>query len=151
MFGSAQTRHAAPGYQRAMEAVLRKVSGGELRETRRGLVVAFRHGTASELGALYQALAVACVQKQVDRVLILAGDDDPAGETALRDALRMVSLAGMPSNFKLALVAASPRVAVTYRKAQTDLCGVGITTRLFENEQDATQWLDSADVNTRSA
>lgn len=95
------------------------------------------------------ALAVACVQKKSRRVLIVAGDDDPAGARALRDALTMMLLVGIPSDFKLALVATSERVAVTYRNAQRDLCAAGATTRLFDNEQNATRWLEGADVSTQ--
>jgi hypothetical protein len=67
----------------------------------------------------------------------------------LRDALTVMVLAGLPANFKLALVAASPRVAVTYRDARRDLCAAGVTTRMFESEEDAARWLDSADVSTQ--
>lgn len=82
-------------------------------------------------------------------MLIVAGDDDPAGARALRDTLTMMLLVGIPSDFKLALVATSERVAVTYRNAQRDLCAAGATTRLFDNEQNATRWLEGADVSTQ--
>lgn len=81
-------------------------------------------------------------------MLIIAGDDDPAGERALRDALFVMVLMGLPTDFKLALVAASDRVEVTYRNAQRDLCAAGVPARLFDREDDATRWLDSADAST---
>ena len=95
----------------------------------------------TEIAALYRALAVTCIQKQTSRVLIIAGDDDPAGERALRDALTMMVLAGIPWDFKLAVVAALPRVAQTYVLTQRDFNAAGIKTRVFENEEDAEQWL----------
>jgi hypothetical protein len=127
----------------SMSAILGWTGCGQLRETSAYLVAEFGFGTAIEIAELYRALAVACVQKQSRRVLIVAGDDDPAGERALREALTMMLLAGIPSDFKLALVATSERVAVTYRNAQRDLCAAGATTRLFDNEQNATRWLES--------
>ena len=109
----------------------------------------FGPGSVTEISALYRALAVLCVEKRISRVLVIAGDDDPAGEHALRDALLVLMLAGLPPSFKLALVAGTPQVAVTYRKAQCDLCAAGVTTRLFESEPAATRWLESSDVSTR--
>ena len=124
---------------------------GQLRETSTYLVAEFGFGTATEITELYRALAVACIQKQVRRVLIVAGDDDPAGERALRHALTVMLRAGIQPDFKLALVATSERVAATYRNAQRDLCAAGSTTRLFDNEGNATRWLESADVSTQGA
>jgi len=109
----------------------------------------FGPGSVTEISALYRALAVLCVEKQISRVLVIAGDDDPAGEHALRDALLVLMLAGLPPSFRLALVAGTPRVAATYRNAQCDLCAAGVTTRLFESEPAAMQWLESTDVGTR--
>jgi len=132
-----------------MGAALGQPLARQLTETPGYLRAEFGYGTTTEIAALYRAVAVACVQKQITRVLIIAGDDDPAGERALRDVLTMMLLAGIPSDFKLALVAASERVGRTYRNAQRDLCAAGVTARLFDSEQDATRWLDSADVSTQ--
>lgn len=132
-----------------MSAALGQPLGGRLTETREYLRAEFGYGTTTEIAELFRALAVTCVQKQVPRVLIVAGDDDPAGRTALRDALTVMVLAGIPSDFKLALVATAERVRLTYRNAQRDLCAAGITARLFGSEADAKRWLDSADVSTQ--
>lgn len=110
-------------------------SGGHLR-------LEFGYVTVTEIAVLYRALAVTCVQQQITRVLIVAGDDEPAGERALRNALTMMVLAGVPRGFRLALVAAVPRVANTYRNTPRDFTAAGIGTRLFDNEADATSWLD---------
>lgn len=110
----------------------------------------FGRANATELAELFRALAVTCVQKQYRCVLIVAGDDDPAGEHALREALTVMVLAGIPSDFKLALVASSERVEFTYRNAQRDLCAAGVTTRVFEREGEARAWLDSPSVSTAS-
>ena len=105
------------------------------------LRVEFGYVTVTEIAELYRALAVTCVEKQVTRVLIVAGDDEPEGERALRDALTIMVLAGLPEDFRLALVAPLPRVARTYAATQRDFIAAGITTRVFETEQDAARWL----------
>lgn len=145
-------RTETPGsscYKSIMGAALGQPVARQLTETSGYLRAEFGYGTTTQIAELYRAVAVACVQKQITRALIIAGDDDPAGERALRDALTMMLLAGIPSDFKLALVAASERVGLTYRNAQCDLCAAGVTARLFDSEQDATRWLDSADVSTQ--
>ena len=106
------------------------------------LRVEFGYVTVSEIAELYRALAVACVERQTTRVLIVAGDDEPEGERALRDALTIMVLAGLPEDFRLALVATLPRVAHTYGNAERDFNAAGINTRLFETEQEAARWLD---------
>src|SRR5687768_9995504 len=87
-------------------------TGGHLR-------LEFGNVTVREIADLYRALAVTCVERQIRRVLIVIGDDEPAGERALRNALTMMVLAGVPRGFRLALVAAMPRVADTYRNTPT--------------------------------
>lgn len=114
----------------------------QLNETSGYLRAEFGYSTATEIAELYRALAVTCVQRQIARVLIVAGDDEPAAETSLRDALTTMILAGIPEDFRLALVIALPRVAWAYGKTRRDLEAAGITTRLFENEEDAARWLD---------
>lgn len=106
------------------------------------LRVEFGYVTVSEIAELYRALAVACVERQVTRVLIVAGDDEPEGERALRDALTIMVLAGLPEDFRLALVAALPRVAQTYAVTQRDFIAAGIATRVFQTEQEAARWLE---------
>lgn len=108
------------------------------------LRIEFGYVTVTELAELFRALAVACVERQTNRILILAGDDEPTGERALRDALTRVVLAGVPDDTRLALVPGSPRVAHTYRHAQRDFTAAGIPTRLFDSEDDAVRWLENA-------
>ena len=124
-----------------MSARLASPSANPLRETSGLLRIEFGYVTVTELGELYRALAVTCVERQIARVLVIAGDDEPAGERALRNALTMMILAGIPDGLRLALVAALPRVAQTYRHAERDFSAAGIATRLFKNEGDAAQWL----------
>ena len=124
-----------------MSANLGSASTRSLSQIAGHLRVEFGYSTLTEISELYRAMAVDCIQKQIDRVLIVAGDGEPGGERALRDSLTMMILAGLPRNFRLALVVAAPDVARTYHLAQRDFTAAGVTTRLFESEDDATRWL----------
>lgn len=108
------------------------------------LRVQFGYIKLTELAELYRALAATCIQEQVARVLIVVGDDEPAGERALRDALTTMVLAGIPRSFRLALVTILPRASQTYGNTERDFNAAGITTRLFESEEEAVRWLDGA-------
>lgn len=114
-----------------------------LSQTGRHARAEFGHATVTEIGALYRALAVLCIEKQVSRILVVAGDDDPAGQLALRDALTVMVLAGVPENLRLAVVAGPQGITNPYRRVARELSRAGITTRLFASEADATLWLES--------
>ena len=127
----------------------------QLRENSGCLVLGFGPTTPHELGELYRAFAVLCIEKQSRQAMILAGDADRAGEQALRVAVTMMLLAGIPRDFRLALIATSPEVAAAYRAAPDDLCAAGVAARLFDSEGDAVRWLegphDSAGFRARDA
>lgn len=125
-----------------MSATQGFASAHRLHDTGGHLRLEFGYATVTEIAELYRALAVTCVERQITRVLIVIGDDEPAGERALRNALTMMVLAGVPRGSRLALVAAVPRVANTYRNTPRDFTAAGIGTRLFDNEADAAHWLD---------
>jgi hypothetical protein len=130
---------------------LRRRLARQLTETSGHLRAEFGYGTVTETAKLFCSVAVTCVQKRVARVLIIAGDDDPAHERSLRDALRTMVLAGISSDFELALVTAAPRVAHAYRNFQSDVTAAGIAIRLFDTEGDAMRWLDDAGCNTNES
>ena len=142
MFASVQMSEVEPAKSLLMSATQGFASAHPLPYSGGHLRLEFGYATVTEIAELYRALAVTCVQRQVTRVLIVAGDDEPAGERALRNALTMMVLAGVPRGFRLALVAAMPRVADTYRHTPRDFTAAGIATRLFDNEADAAHWLD---------
>jgi len=104
--------------------------------------------TMTEIAELYRTLAVTCVEKQTSRVLIVTGDDDPAGERALRDALTVMILAGLPAHFRLAVVVTLPRAVRIYLNTERDLNAAGVRTRLFENEGEARLWLAGRAADT---
>jgi hypothetical protein len=124
-----------------MSAMLGTGVTQQLRQVPEHLRIEFGPSTVNEISELYRALAIRCLEMQAARVLVVVGDDEPAGEQALRDALTVMVLVGIPTGFKLALVTASPKVAYTYRLLPRDLPAAGIKACLFESEEAAKQWL----------
>lgn len=106
------------------------------------LVLEYGRSTAQELGEMYREFAVLCIEKQFPQALVLVGEDRRAGELALRSAVTMMLLAGIPPDFKLALVATVTGVAEAYRAVEHDLCSAGVAARLFDSQQDAALWLE---------
>jgi hypothetical protein len=115
------------------------------------LVLEYGPSTAQELGELYREFAVLCIERQIPQALVLIGEDRRSGELALRSAVTMMLLAGIPRDFKLALVATATGVAQAYRALEHDLCSAGVAARLFDSQQDAALWLDGPRERARSS
>ena len=122
-----------------------------LREAAGLLRAELGYGTATELAELSRSLADACIQNKIRRVLVVAAGDAPAGDHYLRNALTMIVLAGIPAGFRLALVTPLSRTAHIYRNTHGDFNAAGVTTRVFETEEDAVRWLDGGNERTRGA
>jgi len=122
-----------------------------IRQVNGYLVVEPALNGSAELESVYRAFAVVCVKNQVSRALVKTADSAPAGERALREAFTTMLLAGIPSGFKLALLAGTPGVEARYRNTQRDLTMAGIETRLFESEEKALSWLEGPAGSKRAA
>jgi hypothetical protein len=119
------------------DAYIRQVDGH--------LIVEPGRVTATEIGAIYRDLAVFCIEKQIRRVLVKpCDDDDPAGERCLRNALTTMLLAGLPAEFRIALVAGTRRIAARYRDTERDLCTAGVDAKIFDSEDAAARWLNGS-------
>ena len=105
------------------------------------IVIQFGYGTTTEISAIYRAFAVRCITEDVKRVLLKPGDDDFAGERALRDAFTMMVLAGLAPGFRIAIVAREDRVEARYRVSVRDLRLANIDAQLFVSEGEAVAWL----------
>ena len=125
-----------------MSGALSRPSSGGLTRVGGHLKAEFGLDTLTEIGDLLRALAVACIQTQVRRVLVVANNDDPENERSLRDALTTMVLAGIPADFKLGVVAATAGVREAYRNVERDATAVGIATKVFPSEEDALTWLE---------
>ena len=97
--------------------------------------------TTREIEGTYRDLAVYCIEKQIRRVLVKPGDDDPVGEHSLRIAITTMVLAGLPAEFCIALIADSEPIAARYRKTEHDLRTAGVDAKMFDDEEGARGWL----------
>jgi hypothetical protein len=88
-----------------------------------------------------RALAVACIRRSVNRVLVDATDSDPEGHFALRDALTALMLAEATSGLRLALVTNVSRLEAFFDILQRDLHGLNIPARFFACKEQALEWL----------
>jgi hypothetical protein len=121
--------------------MLDEASNRYLKQINGYLLVEVGRGTVTEVAEIYRSLAYVCVKQQLKRVLVKAADDDAAGERALRDCFATMLLAGIPSDFRLALVAATVQIGARYRLAQHDLALVKVDAKIFDSEEDAVRWL----------
>jgi hypothetical protein len=118
---------------------------GEGRITKCGEYVRVDFGgcNSSELSAMYRAFAAFCLENQVTRALLKAGDNDPNGHYRLRDALAsMAQLADIPPEFKLALIPSTQAIEAIYREAQGHLRAAGFNAWVFASENEAVDWLE---------
>lgn len=97
----------------------------------------------NELDEVCRSLAVICVSRQVRRVLLVA--EQGHAEHVLREALSTMLLAGIPADFRLALVADSCAIADCYRQVMGDLKLAAVDARMFADEDEALGWLTGPD------
>lgn len=129
-----QTGRSAQRYNRCMDAF-----GIELHPTY--VAVDCRNADLALWSDRSRALAVACIQQDVNRVLVDAIDCDPAGHFALRDALTALILAGVPPGFRLALVTNVSRLEAFFGILRRDLEWLSIPARCFADRGEALAWL----------
>ena len=114
--------------------------------------VEFNSCNVSELSALYLGFVTFCLDNEVTRALLKAGDNDPNGHYRLRDALiAMAQLAQIPPEFKLALVPSTRAIEVVYREAQRQLRAAGLNAWVFADEEEAVDWLQGRALAGRAA
>jgi len=92
----------------------------------------------------YRNLSVMCIDSGISKALVIGVDGDPRAHQALVVGLRCAALAGLPPDFKLALVAGVPAVRVVFAQAEEEARQSGIEARLFQREGDAIGWLSGA-------
>jgi hypothetical protein len=104
-----------------------------------------RNSDAQHIQECYRTLAVECVRRGATRALIVGADNgDAVVHNALLDAIRSLALAGLPPDFRLALVPGSVQVAGVYRVAVAEAARYGIAARQFVKEDQAIAWLSKA-------
>src|SRR5437762_1724549 len=98
-------------------------------------------GLADEVQQCYRTLANECLVRQCHRILVIGiATIDPFYHLAGRDALRAIALAGVPADFRLALVATSATLIAVYDAAVVEAGRHGLNARRFQSEQEAERW-----------
>lgn len=82
-----------------------------------------------------------CLERNVDRVLVEASDCDPAGHSALGDALTAVVLGEVSSGLRLALVTNVSSLQVVFERLQRELEWLNVPSRCFGHRGEAVAWL----------
>jgi hypothetical protein len=101
-------------------------------------------GLAEEVQRCYRALATECITRQCSRLLVIGHATlDPFYHLAGRDALRSLALAGVPKDFRLALVAKSAGLIAVFDTAVVEAGRHGLDARRFLTEEEAETWLRS--------
>src|SRR5688572_32807824 len=100
-------------------------------------------GLADEVQECYRAFVNECLQRHCKRALILGrASIDAFYHLALRDALRSMSVAGLPPQFRIALVAETPDLIAVYDAAVVEAARCGIEARRFQTTEEAERWLN---------
>jgi hypothetical protein len=108
------------------------------------LRVAVGPALPDEVQDCYHAFANECVTRNCKRVLIIGNAKiDAFSHLALRDVLRSMALAGVPADFRLAVVADTANLIAVYDAAVVEAGRLGLDARRFMSEQDAASWLES--------
>lgn len=111
-------------------------------EERQGYVMVDCTGCGGrELAQLYRDFAVACIERRLEHVLVVAGGGDPRDHLSLRDAVTVMMLAGVPSGFRIALVAPVAPIEAAFRALQRDLRQRRVEAAVFDHEDRAREWL----------
>jgi hypothetical protein len=115
------------------------------------LRVDFGGCNSAELAQVYRAFAAVCLDRDVNRALLKAGDDYPSGHYELRNALTaMARGAAIRPDFKLALIPSTRPIEAVYREAQQHLRAAGFNAWVFGTEGEAIDWLEGRSLSGRT-
>lgn len=136
-----RNRHAAPVTLSSVLSVYRTPCC-EIGEEAHYLRCRVRPGQTHEVQDCYRTLAAECLVRKGKSLLIVGvGGSDSLVHLAGRDALRALSLAGLPPGFRLALVAESADMGPIYDSCLGEAAQRGIQARRFPTESEAAAWL----------
>jgi len=112
-------------------------------ETVRGIARAAIHpGHAAQVRQCYEDWATACVLGQFRRGLLVGvSGGDAFVHLAARDALAALAIAGIPADFRLALVALDAHLIAVYDAVVVAGARHGIEARRLSDEAAALDWL----------
>lgn len=123
---------------------VRQTKGCEIAHAAAYLRASVGPGLADEVQECYRAFVNECLQRHCARALILGrAQHDAFYHLALRDALRSMSVAGLPEGFRIALVAETPDLIAVYDAAVVEAGRCRIDARRFQTEAEAERWLSA--------
>ena len=97
-------------------------------------------------GALsrWRSLGQECFRAGVTKVLVVSdGSGDPTSTWAIRHSIQAMALAGLPSNFSIALVARTAHACRIYKYAEAVAERRNMRVKVFFNEVEAVRWLEN--------
>jgi hypothetical protein len=97
--------------------------------------------TAGELTAVFQCMAVDCLERGLRGALLVDNDRPAIAEAELKSAVAVLDLSKCPANFRLAVVAFRKPAYRAYLTALANLPRSAVHTALFWDELDAMAWL----------
>lgn len=125
-----------------MSIPLRRTKGCEILQSPGYLRGSVGPGLADEVQECYRAFVNECLQRGCTRALVLGRAQlDAFNHLALRDALRAMSMAGLPDGFRIALIAETPDLIAIYDAAVVEAGRCGIDARRFQTLAEAEGWL----------
>lgn len=99
-------------------------------------------GHAGEIQKCYEDWACACLDGKCQRAMLVGmSQGDEFAHLAARDAFASMALAGIPSGFRLAVVARNVLLIAIYDAVVVAARRHGIDARRFQDEPDAVRWL----------
>jgi hypothetical protein len=124
---------------------IRHTQGCDIDQTTGWLRGSVGPGLADQVQECYRAFVNECLQRQCARALIVGTAKwDAFNHLALRDALRSMSVAGLPPQFRIALVAQTPDLIAIYDAAVVEAARCGIDARRFTSAAEGERWLAQA-------
>jgi hypothetical protein len=97
--------------------------------------------TPAEVTAVFQCMAVDCLERGMRGALLVDNDRPAMGEADLKAAVSVLDLSRCPVNFRLAVVAFRKPAYRAYLTALASLPRSALHTALFWDELDAMAWL----------
>ena len=99
-------------------------------------------GHAGEIQKCYEDWACACLSGKYRRALLVGtSQGDEFAHLAARDAIASMAVAGIPAEFRLAVVARNVLLINVYDAVVVAARRHGIDARRFQEEKEALQWL----------
>lgn len=126
------------------------VKQGEIRRCPGYVAIDVRGHEGREVGEVYREFAALCIEQDIRRAVVRAGDEDPSAHYGLRDAFTtMILTVGVPRDFTLALVPETPQVEKVYELILRDFQALGMNAAIFKAHDAAIAWIESATQNAQ--